>query len=108
MVLRSGYLRSGLNNRCLRHGPNSRLRARLSRLSRPASLPSRIERHLPHLAHPLLRSPRQNHGLIDPRLQLIQRRHRTSGDDPVVSDVSLRPLDAGNLRSSKAENAASD
>lgn len=98
-----GCLRSATNN-----GVSRRLRAFLSRLSRPPSLPSRIERHLPHLAHPILRSPRKNHGLVDPRLELVQRRNRAPGDDPVVRDVSLRPLDAGNLRSSKAENPASD
>jgi hypothetical protein len=93
---------------CLSSRLNSRLSARLGRLSRPPSLPSGIERHLPHLAHPVLRSPSDHQRLVDPRLELIKRGNRAPGYDPVVSDVSLRPLDAGNLRSGKAENPPSD
>jgi hypothetical protein len=93
---------------CLSSGLNSRLSTPLSRLSRPASLPSRIERHLPHLAHPVLGSPRDDQRLVDPRLELIQRRNGAPRNHPVLSDVSLRPLDAGNLRSMKAETFPSD
>jgi hypothetical protein len=92
---------------CLRSGLNSRLSTPLRRLSRPPSLPSGIERHLPHLAHALLRRAGDHQRLVDPRLELIQRRNSASRNHPVVSDVSLRPLDAGNLRSRKAENPPS-
>ena len=88
LVLRSGCLRRRLNNSL-----SSRPSALLSRLSRPPGLPSRIERHLPHLAHPVLRSPSDDQRLVDPCLELIQRRHRAPGNDPVVGDVSLRTLD---------------
>jgi hypothetical protein len=47
LVLRSGYVRGGLNSL------HSRLGAPLRRLSRPARLPRRVKRHLPHLAHPV-------------------------------------------------------
>ena len=96
IVYRCGCLRSGLNNTLLRSRPHNlrcRPRARLRRLSRPARLPSRVERHLPHLAHPVLRSPRDRDRLVDPRLQLIQRRNRPPRNHPVVGDISLRPLD---------------
>ena len=96
---------------CLRSGPNNVSRcpsALLSRLSRPSRLPSGIERHLPHLTHTVLRDPSDNERLVDPRLELIQRRNRAARDHPVVGDVSLRPLDAGNLRSMKAETFPSD
>lgn len=96
LVLRSGYLRSALNSRSLRNRPRSlgsRLSALLSRLSRPASLPGRIEGHLPHLAHAVLRRPGENKRLVDPRLQLIQRRNGAPGDDPVLSVVTHRLLD---------------
>src|SRR5215218_2176886 len=59
---------------CLRSRPNNSVsrspRTPLRRLSRPPRLPSRVERHLPHLAHPVLRSPGDNQRLVDPRLQL--------------------------------------
>lgn len=95
-VPRYGCLRTGPNNRLPRSGPHSlssRPSARLSRLSRPASLPGRIERHLPHLTHAVLRSTRDNQRLVDPRLELAQRRNRAPGYDPVVRAVSLRSLD---------------
>jgi hypothetical protein len=66
MVLSSGCLRSRPNNRL-----SSSFRARLSRLSRPPSLPSRIERHLPHLTHPILGDTRDHQRLVDPCLELI-------------------------------------
>ena len=100
---RYGCLRSGLNNRV-----SSRPSALLSRLSRPSRLPSGVERHLPHLTHAALGRPSNHEHLVDPRLELIQRRNRAARDHPVVGDVSLRPLDAGNLRSLKAETFPSD
>jgi hypothetical protein len=111
IVCRSGYLRSGPNNRSPRKRPSSlcsRTSARLCRLSRAPSLPGRVERHLPHLPHAVFRGARDHQRLVDPRLKLVQRRNRSPGYDPVVSDVPLRPLDGGNLRSGKAENPTSD
>jgi hypothetical protein len=83
-----GCLRSGLNNRL-----SSSLRAGLSRLSGPPSLPSRIKRHLPHLAHPILGDAGDHQRLVDPRLELIQRRNGAPGNGPVVSAVAFRSLD---------------
>jgi hypothetical protein len=91
-----GCLRRSLNNRSLSNLPRSlrsRPSARLSRLSRPARLPSGIERHLPHLAHTILGSPRDHQRLVDPRLQLVERRNRAAGYDPIVGAVPLRSLD---------------
>lgn len=97
IVNRYGCLRTGLNNRLLRSGLNNRLSSsfstRLSRLSRPPSLPGSIERHLPHLAHPVLRGPSDHKRLVDPRLKLVQRRNRAPGNDPVVRVVAFRTLD---------------
>jgi hypothetical protein len=76
-----------------RSNVSRRLRARLRRLSRPPSLPGGIERHLPHLTDAVFRRPRNHKGLVDPRLELIQRRHGAGGNDPIVRDVSLRSLD---------------
>lgn len=108
IVPRYGCLRSALNNRRLSSGLNCRLSTPLRRLSGPPSLPDRVERHLPDLAHPILGSPGDHQRLADPRLELIQRRNSAPRNHPIVSDVSLRPLDAGNLRSRKAENRPSD
>lgn len=102
IVPRYGCPRSGPNNSVSRS-----LRTPLSRLSRPPSLPGSVKRHLPHLAHAVLRRPRDHQRLVNPRLELIQRRNGAPRNHPVVSDVSLRPLDAGNLRSGKAENPRS-
>src|SRR5690348_15341926 len=78
---------------CLSSGLNSRLGTPLRRLGRPPGLPGSIERHLPHLAHPVLRRPRDDQRLVDPRLELVQGRNRAPGDDPVVRVVPLRSLD---------------
>ena len=87
---------------CLRSRPNNRLSrsqsARLSGLSRPARLPSSVERHLPHLAHPILRRPRDHERLVDPRLELIQRRNRAAGNYPVLRVVAHRPVDTREFR----------
>jgi hypothetical protein len=88
LVLSCGCLRSGPN-----HSVSRRSSARLRRLSRPPRLPGSVERHLPHLAHPVLRSTGDDQRLVDPRFQVIQRRNGAPRDHPVVSDVSLRPLD---------------
>lgn len=97
IVPRCGCLRSALNNRLPKSGLNNRvsrsLGARLSRLSRPPSLPGSVKRHLPHLTHAVLRSPGDHQRLVDPRLELVQRRNRAAGYDPVVRVVSLRSLD---------------
>jgi hypothetical protein len=88
IVPRYGCLRSGMNNSVSRR-PSALLR----RLSRPTSLPGSIKRHLPDLAHPVLRDPRDHQRLVDPRLELTQGRNRAPGNQPVVGDVSLRTLD---------------
>jgi hypothetical protein len=77
---------------CLRPRPNNRLSSSLStplrRLSSPPSLPSRIERHLAHFAHPVLRNPGDHQRLVDPRLKLVQGRHGAAGNYPVLGVVA--------------------
>src|SRR4051794_15710191 len=77
---------------------NRSLRALLRRLRRPPRLPGRVQRHLPHLAHPVLGDAGDHQRLVDPRLELVQRRHGAAGYDPVLGAVALRSLDTEEFR----------
>lgn len=93
IVPRYGCLSNRWSRGSLRNGLNRRLSTPLRRLSRPPSLAGGVERHLPHLAHPVLRGPSDHERLVDPRLELVQCRDRAPGYDPIVGVVPFRTLD---------------
>jgi hypothetical protein len=68
-------------------------RTLLGRLRRPPCLTSRIERHLAHLAHPLLGGAGDHQRLVDPGLELADQRHGAAGDDPLLGAIALFSLD---------------
>jgi hypothetical protein len=87
----------------LRSCLSSSHRALLRRLGGPPRLPGRVERHLAHLAHPVLGGAGDHQRLVDPCLQFAHQRHAAARHHPVLRTVSLLDPDARNLGAREAE-----